>query len=103
MIKAYGGGFYAYRRRLSAAQLRSLRAAVADLPLGRAPKVARRERESHYQPPPAQFIVRTKGYAGSFPADAQPRNARPLVAHLLRVIHGKEGGCRETFGTRVRG
>lgn len=104
MIKAYGGGgYYAWRCRLSRAELTSLERAVAALPLGPAPRHAAAKRPSYYSPPPAQFVIRAGRYTDSFTADAQPRDARPLVAHMTRILYGREAHCRQTFGQRVRG
>ena len=103
IVRAYGGGgFYSYRCVLSARELASVRSAVGGLPLGPAPRRPRAARRSYYQQWPATFVVRAGSYTGSFTADAVPRDGRPFVAHVRRMIHGHEGRCREVFGTRSR-
>lgn len=106
MVKAYGGGgYYAWRCRLGTADLRSLRRAVRGLPLDRfviRHRSASAASPSIYAPQPSRFTVRTPGYAGGFAEDAMPANARPLVAHMERMLVGREGDCEQTFGQRVR-
>lgn len=103
IVRAYGGGgFYSYQCALSPRELAAVRAAVGGLPLGRPPKRPKAARKSYYQQYPATFVVRAGRYTGSFTADAVPRDGRWFVTHVKRMLHGQEGHCRETFGTRSR-
>jgi hypothetical protein len=103
-VKAYGGGGYgAWRCRLAPADLRELRRSVARLPLDPAPRHAAAKRPSYYSPPPAQFVIRGRGsYVDSFTEDAQPRDARPLVRLMTRLLAGQGVRCRQTFTQRKR-
>lgn len=102
-VRAYGGGgLYSWRCRMRAGELAALKRDTARLPLDRAPRHPRRRQPSYYAPQPATFVVRAPGYAGSFRADAVPRDGRPLVTHLERILDGREGVCRRVFAQRTR-
>jgi hypothetical protein len=103
MVKAYGGGgYYAWRCRLTPAELRSIRAELRALPLDRAPRVPEQHRTSLYAPQPARFTLRTPRYADGFSEAAVPSDAKPLKDHMERMLVGREGDCEQTFGQRVR-
>jgi hypothetical protein len=95
IVKAYGGGGYATEHcTLPGAALRSLRRAVADLPVDEpTPRHPSRTRPKGFYVPHPYFTVTRGERTDSFTADRIPADGAPFARHAIRLIHGLEGRC----------
>jgi hypothetical protein len=103
LVLAHGGGGFRNATCVFApAELAALRRDLRRLPLGPAPRPARKARRRPHvdgviiaRPP--LFSVTYRGRRETFSADAVPAGGGPLAGHIARVLDEREGRCRVTF------